>query len=140
MKKIFLLIICFTFTMSHLALAQSPKLDETKGKRKIETVPDKVATFEADKLSASEWIKNRLPAMQLIPDTAGVAPTVFLFFNLVINEEGKVIRAPIVGAMDIDVAWKKKVSAIVRDMPYWKPAEKDGQKVVSMLAVTVNLF
>ncbi len=140
MKKIILLLSFNFFFFNHLLLAQSPKLDEKNGQRKIEIAPDKPAEFVYEKGDAVAWIKERLPAKPIMKDTTSETMTVILFFSLVINEEGKVIRAPIIGAMDVDVEWKKKVSAIVRDMPRWKPAEKDGQKVVSRIAVAVPFY
>jgi hypothetical protein len=139
MRKLSIFIF-FAMLCCQSILAQAPKLDEKNGQRKIELAPDKPAEFVIEKGDAISWIKDHLPAKPVMTDTTNTTMTVTLFFSLVINEEGKVIRAPIIGAMDLDVEWKKKVSAIVRDMPRWKPAEKEGKKVVSRAAVAVPFY
>ncbi len=132
MKSILLIfaMICSIGTVSFAQKAPVPKII-------VEKAPDSNPTFEGGEQAASAWIKANMPDSK---DINKEAEAVYLFFNLVINEDGKVIRAPIVNAPTIDVAWKKKVSAIVRDMPNWKPGLKDGKPVVAVATVSVQLF
>jgi len=126
MKKIFLLVIAVSFTLSVKAQNETPSSQNSSDESLV--IVDQQASFNNDNAELIRFLTNNLkyPAAE---KNAAVSGTVFL--KLFIDSTGTIKDITEMKGVPGHPAFTEEAIRVVKLMPNWIPAKKNGRALAS---------